>query len=117
MEEPVFKSLIVWQKAMVFVKEVYRVQAGFPKVEKFGLGDQIRRAVVSIPSNIAEGNGRNSRKDYVHFLSIARGSLYEVMTQLELARDLGYVARIDSFNAQAIEIARILNTMISRLSH
>ena len=70
-----------------------------------------------MPVAPVEGNGRNSRKDYVHFLAIARGSLYEVMTQLELARDLGYVTRIDSFNVQAIEIARILNTMISRLSH
>ena len=81
MEESNFKKLIVWQKAMDLVDEVYALQRGFPKSEIFGLGDQLRRAVVSIPSNIAEGNGRTSPKELVHFLSIARGSVYEVVTQ------------------------------------
>ena len=114
MEDVAFKDSIVWQKAMDFVKEVYELQSRFPKEERFGLGDQIRRAVVSIPSNIAEGNGRGSRKDYAHFLSIARGSLYEVMTQIELAYQLGFIEDM-AVNKQALEIAKILNRMISRL--
>lgn len=87
--EGIFKELIVWQKAMELVREVYRLSKQFPADERFALTDQLRRAVVSIPSNIAEGNGRAGNKDYAHFLSIARGSLFETMTQLQIAEDLG----------------------------
>ena len=111
-----FKELIVWQKAMDFVDEVYALQRGFPKTEVFGLCDQLRRAVVSIPSNIAEGHGRGSRKDYVHFLAIARGSVYETVTQLNIAKRQGYLADISQTEFHANEIARMLNALIRSLS-
>ena len=76
-----YRKLIAWQKAMWFAKAVYALINQFPATEKYALSDQVRRAVVSIPSNIAEGCGRVSNRDYAHFLSIARGSLYETMTQ------------------------------------
>lgn len=84
-----FKSLIVWQKAMELVKAVYALTKQFPSEERYALTDQIRRAVISIPSNIAEGNGRASNADYGHILSIARGLLYETMTQLQVAVKYG----------------------------
>ena len=86
-----YEELVVWQKAMVLARKVYVLQRGLPKEELYGLGDQIRRAVVSIPSNIAEGFGRESSNEFKHFLSIARGSLYEVKTQLQLAANLDYL--------------------------
>lgn len=116
MEECNFKKLIVWQKAMDLVDEVYALQRHFPKSEVFGLGDQLRRAVVSIPSNIAEGHGRSSRKDYVHFLAIARGSVYETITQLNIAARQGFISDISTVESNATQIARILNVMISRLA-
>ena len=81
-----YRKLIVWQKAMQFSKQVYRLVEQFPATEKYALSDQVRRAAVSVSSNIAEGCGRASKRDYAHFLSIARGSLYETMTQLEMAK-------------------------------
>jgi len=116
MEDSNFKKLIVWQKAMDLVDEVYALQRGLPKAEIFALGDQMRRAVVSIPSNIAEGHGRGSRKDYVHFLQIARGSVYEIITQLNIAHRQKFISYVSDVESHATEIARILNTMISRLS-
>lgn len=91
--EFLFKDLIVWQKAMELVRKVYQVSKTFPVDERYALTDQLRRAVVSIPSNIAEGNGRSGNKDYAHFLAIARGSLYETLTQLQIAQDLGYLGQ------------------------
>ena len=111
-----FMELVVWQKAMDFVDEVYLLQRGFPKPEVYGLGDQLRRAVVSIPSNIAEGHGRGSRKDYVHFLSIARGSVYETITQLNIAKRQGYLKDISLAESHANEIARMLNALIRSLA-
>ncbi|MFM2224646.1 MAG: hypothetical protein RJA07_848 [Bacteroidota bacterium] len=80
-----YKDLKVWQKAMELAKEVYEITASFPKEEKYGLTSQINRSVVSVPSNIAEGAGRNSKNEFVHFLSIASGSLCELETQLILS--------------------------------
>ena len=80
-----YSDLIVWQKAMDLVVHVYEVTESFPQREVFGLTNQVRRAAVSIPSNIAEGQGRGTTKDFLHFLAIARGSLQEVETQLLLA--------------------------------
>lgn len=110
-----FRDLIVWQKAMVLVEEVYRLMQTFPKDERFRLCDQLGRAVVSIPSNIAEGNGRDSKKDYANFLNIARGSLYETLTQLEIAQRLGYVEVPQSVRDLMGEIAKMLNALISKL--
>lgn len=84
-----FEKLVIWQNARCLVKEVYEVVANFPPHERYGLTDQLRRAVVSIASNIAEGSGRYSVKEKVHFTEIAYGSLMEVICQLTLAVDLG----------------------------
>ena len=115
-EDAIYKKLIVWQKSMELVNVVYGLMKNFPKDERFRLCDQLSRAVVSIPSNIAEGNGRGSKKDYAHFLSIARGSLYETMTQLEIAVNLGYLSKDDIPTELASSVRRMLNTLITRLS-
>jgi four helix bundle protein len=86
-----YRDLVAWQQARILVKATYVATKLFPKEETYGLTQQIRRAAVSVPSNIAEGYGRGSRKDYVRFLLTARGSLYELQTQLLLAQDLGYL--------------------------
>jgi len=85
-----YKELLVWQKSMVLVKEIYQLTASFPDVEKFGLTSQMRNAAISIPSNIAEGWGRQSRKSYIQFLRISRGSLFELETQVIIAKTLEY---------------------------
>ena len=110
-----YRDLLVWQKAMDFAEHVYAVQKTFPAEERFGLCDQLRRAVVSIPSNIAEGRGRDSAKDFAHFLMIARGSLNEVATQLELAVRLGYMTSGGGLYHEAQAIRKMLNSMIRRL--
>ena len=112
-----FKKLIVWQKAMELVKCVYALIKSFPAEERFALADQLRRAVVSIPSNIAEGNGRSSSHDYAHFLSIARGSLYETMTQIEIAQNLNYISAQPVLESLAAEIRRMLNAMITKFGN
>jgi four helix bundle protein len=93
METRRFRDLQVWQRSMGLVREVYRLTEGFPRGEQFGLVSQIRRAAVSVPSNIAEGRGRMTDKSFAVFLSQARGSLYALQTQIELAGDLGFVAK------------------------
>ena len=114
MEGP-YKQLVVWQKAMELVKVVYALAKKFPVDERYALTDQLRRAVVSIPSNIAEGNGRASNADYAHFLSIARGSLYETMAQLEIAEGLGYIGKpSQELEVLVSEVGRMLTTMIKR---
>ena len=110
-----FEELIVWQKAMEFAEAVYKIQRKLPREETYGLGDQIRRAVVSIPSNIAEGCGRETDADFQRFLSIARGSLFEVRTQLDLAVRLSYVKLPGETLLQATEIGRMLNSLIRRI--
>ena len=110
-----FKDLIVWQKAMELVKAVYALSKAFPADERYALTDQLRRAVVSIPSNIAEGSGRASNADYGHFLSIARGSLYETMTQLQVAVDLGYISAISpELELLMSEVGRMLGSMLKK---
>ena len=86
-----FRELVVWQEAMMLAKQVYEVTASFPSNEKYGLVSQMNRSVISIPSNIAEGSGRGSDKEFTHFLSIALGSAYELETQLLLAQSLGFI--------------------------
>ena len=86
-----FSNLICYQKGRVLVKEVYALVKTFPVEEKYALGDQLRRAVVSVTSNIAEGSGRQSFKDQAHFLELSYGSLMEVMSQLDLALDLNFI--------------------------
>ena len=95
-----YHELNVWQLSMNLCEKVYGLVREFPVDERFALCDQLRRAVVSVPSNIAEGNGRNSRSEYARFLSIARGSVSEVQTQLELAERFGYVSQFPNPNSQ-----------------
>ena len=113
--EPLYKELIVWQKSMEFVDWVYAMLKTFPREENYRLCDQLARAVVSIPSNIAEGNGRNSKSDFARFLSIARGSLYETMTQLEIARRQGYINDLTQAEEYANSIRKMLNSLITKL--
>lgn len=86
-----YQKLVFWQRSQAFVSRVYKVTADFPREEMFCLTSQIRRAVVSIPTNIAEGSGRDSKKDFAHFLRIALGSAYEVECELIIASDLGFI--------------------------
>jgi len=86
-----YRDLVAWQKAMEMAEQVYRATKGFPDEEKFGLVSQMRRAAVSVPSNIAEGFGRGRGPDFRRFLEIAKGSLFEVQTQGELARRMGWL--------------------------
>ena len=114
MDDFIYKRLIVWQKAMVFWKLVYAEVKKFPVEERYALSDQVRRAAVSVASNIAEGAGRASNKDYAHFIAIARGSLFEAMTQLEGAEMLGYRVISDEIKDIASEISRMLTTMLKK---
>ena len=109
-----YRNLIVWQKAMQFTRLVYSIVKSFPVEERYALSDQLHRAVVSIASNIAEGCGRATNKDYAHFLAIARGSLYETMTQLELAQSLGYVDSLEEIEPLSLEISRILGGLMKK---
>ena len=112
------KDLIVWQKSMDLLVEVYRLVKKLPKEETYALSDQMRRAAVSIPSNIAEGRGRSSEKDYLRFLFIARGSRAEVETQLLACLRLNYLSESEvevALNLSS-EISSMLNSMISKLS-
>jgi four helix bundle protein len=113
-----YKELETWQLAMKLVAEVYRVTKDFPKEEIYGLTNQVRRAAVSVPSNIAEGQGRNSTKEFLHYLSIARGSLFEVETQLEIARQLFYIRSEDAaFIEQLIaSVGRLINGLSRSLT-
>ncbi len=114
-----YRDLAAWQKSMDLVVEIYRLSKQFPTDEQWGLTSQIRRAAVSIPSNIAEENGRIHRADYVRFLSIARGSLREVETQLQIAVRLGYLGRQEAIQAWNLlqEVGRLLTGLIKSLDN
>ena len=112
-----YKDLVAWQKSMALVTEVYRASQEFPKEEVFGLIGQTRRAAISIPSNIAEGHARTSKKEFQYFLSNARGSLAELETHLTIAYQLTYINEmaINQVLDRVGEIGRILNGLISSL--
>ncbi|HPT72654.1 MAG TPA: four helix bundle protein [Candidatus Cloacimonadota bacterium] len=112
-----YKDLVVWQKAMDLVMEIYHLSRQFPKEEQYGLTNQIRRAVVSIPSNIAEGRSRHSTPEYMHFLSIAQGSLAETETQIYIAIKLAYINEEQSIKALQLreEISKMLVSIYSKL--
>lgn len=110
-----YRDLVAWQKAMELVTEIYRVTQRFPKEEMFGLTSQLRKAGVSIPSNIAEGRGRSSRGEFRLFLGHALGSLSELETQILISRNLDYLSETDAahlLNLSA-EVGRVLNGLIS----
>jgi len=113
-----YKDLVAWQKSMELVTGIYKATAGFPKDELFGLTSQLRRAAVSIPSNVAEGQGRLSEKEFRHFLGQARGSLMEVETQLQIAENLGYMQKehANKLLESCAEVGRILNGLLAAVS-
>ena len=108
-----FKDLIVWQKSYILVLEIYKVTKSFPKTEAYGLSQQVRKAAVSIPSNIAEGYGRKHKAEYQQFLSIAYSSLLEVETQYLLAVDLKYVSKCETIENLLKEVGAMLYTMLN----
>lgn len=113
-----FKKLKVWEEAHKLVLLLYKMTQNFPKEEMFGLVSQIRRAVESIPTNIAEGRGRKYRQDYIRFLYIARGSLYETEYHLLLAKDLGYIteAQFAEVEERINLIGRLINGLIKAIA-
>jgi len=110
-----FRDLVVWPKAMDLVTEIYRVTQKFPKEEIFGLISQLRRAAVSVPSNIAEGQGRLTEKEFRQFLGNARGSLAEVETQIIIAKNLGFLddPDFDNLSTMIAEVGRVLNGLLA----
>lgn len=109
------RDLLAWQHAIKLVKVVYRLTAAFPDAERFGLTTQMRRAAVSVPSNIAEGAARTTTKEYLHFLGIARGSLSELDTQLVIAHELAYCENIDDVEQRISDTFGLLNGLINSL--
>jgi four helix bundle protein len=112
-----YRDLLVWQRAIQMTLAIYRLTTGFPKEELFGLTSQIRRAGVSVASNIAEGYGRMSQGEYKQFLGMARGSNLEVQTQLFIARELGYgnTQGVQDAEGLSIEVGKMLTSMIKNL--
>ncbi|MDO8628996.1 MAG: four helix bundle protein [Phycisphaerales bacterium] len=110
-----FRDLIAWQKAMTLAKEVYKATSLMPDSERFGRTAQRRRAAVSVPSNIAEGHGRQSLPDYIRFLKTSRGSLMELQTQLLLAQDLGFIRLTGELPDILSETDRVLQGLIRSL--
>ncbi|MCK4980532.1 MAG: four helix bundle protein [Candidatus Delongbacteria bacterium] len=113
-----YKELIVWQKAMEITVDVYKLAKNFPNEEKFGLTSQIKRAVISVPSNIAEGQARNSTKEFKQFLYIAKASNAEVETQLELAYRLKFIDKenFDLILSKCVEISKMLQSLVLKLN-
>lgn len=112
-----YRDLLVWQRGMDLAQGVYETTRTWPREERFGLTDQVRRAAASVPANIAEGHGRLSPRDFLHHCSIARGSLSEVETHLTLAYRLSYINQSahDLLLAQTTEVARLLHGLIRHL--
>ena len=112
-----YKDLLVWQKSIALCTQVYKVCEKFPRSELYGLADQMKRAAVSIASNIAEGQGRQHRKEFLHFISVANGSLAELDTQHIIAKNLNLVTAEESahLNAGITEIRKMLYALASKL--
>ncbi len=114
-----YRDLIAWQKSMDLVQTVYESVRAFPKEEIYGLTSQLKRAVVSVPSNVAEGQGRKSSREFLHHLSIAYGSLMEVETQILIAARLGYLSSDEAnrITEQTAEVGRVLNGLSNALNN
>lgn len=114
-----YRDLIVWQKSMDVVTLIYKLVRQFPDDERFGLTSQIKRSSISIPSNIAEGYGRHYVRDYARFLQIARGSLFEMQTQLKIGVNLDFISEGDLKDIQniSVEIEKMLNSLIKKLTN
>jgi len=113
-----FRDLLVWKKGMELVTTVYSLTSKFPKEELYALTSQIRRCSISIPSNIAEGYGRRHKQDYVRFLEIARSSLYELQTQLEISKNINYIDEheLNVILEQCKELEKMLNSFIKTIA-
>ncbi len=113
-----FKDLIVWQKGIELVNEIYKVTKHFPKEELYGLTSQMRRAVISVPTNVAEGWSRGTTKNYIQFLEISRGSLYELNTLIVISTNQEYLSseKCSEVESAINEIGRILNAIITKLA-
>ena len=112
-----YRDLLVWQKAKALAVDVYRVTATFPKHETYSLSQQLQRAAVSVVSNIAEGQGRLNKREFVQFLGIARGSVVEAATQLEIAHDLGYIddATFERLDLETRNVHGLINRLLDSL--
>lgn len=113
-----YKDLLIWQKGIDIVTNLYQLVENFPKEELYALSSQLKRAAVSIPSNIAEGYGRNSTQSYIHFVSISRGSLFELETQLLVAQKLKFIKNEILFSNimnQITEETKMINSFITKL--
>ena len=114
-----FRDLLVWQRSIQLATAIYRLTRDFPREELYGLTSQMTRAAVSIASNIAEGQGRLSTGEFQQFLGMARGSSFELQTQLEIARSLGLgnVKSIDEAEALSLEVTKMINGILKTLNH
>lgn len=114
-----YKELIVWQKSIALVTQIYNLCSNYPQSEQFGLTSQLKRSSISIPSNIAEGFGRNSKNDFIRFLNIAVGSLFELQTQLEISKNLSFLTEDHHTEIieKTIEIEKMLKALIRSLKH
>jgi four helix bundle protein len=110
------RDLLVWKKSIDFVTKIYKMTERFPKTEMYGLTSQLRRAAVSIPSNIAEGSARNTDKELIHFLHISRASAAEIETQLLISENLNYIeASKENIKTDLIEILKMLTSLINKI--
>ena len=112
-----YKELVVWQKSIELVKNIYTLCKVLPKEETYSLSDQIRRCVVSIPSNIAEGSGRNTTKEFIQFLYISLGSACELETQLIIGKEIGYFSDVSNYLYNINEIKKMINGLINSLKN
>ncbi len=110
-----YKELVVWQRSIQLVTDIYQLARTLPKEELYALSDQMKRCAVSIPSNIAEGSGRNTTKEFIQFLYIALGSASELETQLIIGRNIGFFQDLDYYFKEISEIRRMLNGLINAL--
>lgn len=112
-----YRELLIWQKSIQVVTNIYKLTRDFPKEELFGLTSQMRRCAISIPSNIAEGFGRNSQGDFKRFLNISLGSTYELKTQLEISQNLEYLS-IENYKylmESCVELEKMMNSLVSKI--
>jgi len=114
-----FRELEVWKEAKQIALAVYELTERFPDREKFGLISQIQRAAISVASNIAEGSGRQHKKEFIHFLHLARGSLFELLTQIEISTELGLINEddFDDLNERCVTLTKRLNSLINSLKN
>jgi four helix bundle protein len=112
-----YEDLVVWQKSVELVSEIYKATSTFPREEMFGLTSQLRRSAVSVPSNIAEGQGRATKGEFIQFLATARGSLFELKTQVHIAGALGFLTteRTEELTLRADRIGQLLNGLLRSL--